>query len=158
MTSYNSDCKPFFCVFCKDQMNFRIRLKVEFDEHIKHAHNVEFEVNIICATNFVDIGKKTSIIEQGKQLAQNEAVFMCIFCSDETTFCVGQPQKFKDHHCLVHSIFHEMELLLAVHFVNDNFDCFPLLNVYSVSKKKIMKTPLLIKTEKKMCSMCILNP
>ena len=133
MTLNNSNLKPFFCVFCKDQDNFRIRLKVEFEKHLIHAHKVLFEVSILHATTFLDTNKKKSIIEQGKQLARNEGVFMCTFCSDETAFVVGQSQTFEDHLSLEHSIFHEVELLLAVHFVNDNFEDIPFLNVYPIS-------------------------
>ena len=135
MTFNNSNLKPFFCIFCKDQNYFRVRLKVEFEEHLIHAHKVLFEVNILHATNFLDTDKKKTIVEKGKQSAKKEGVFMCTFCSDEKTFDVGQSQTFKDHLCLVHSIFHEVELLLAVHFVNDNFDEIPFLNVYPVSSE-----------------------
>ena len=81
----------------------------------------------------LDTDKKKSIIEQGKQLAQNEDVFMCTFCSVDNTFVVRQSQTFKDHLCLVHSIFHKEELLLAVYFVNDMFEDIPFFNVYPVS-------------------------
>ena len=129
----NSNVKPYFCVFCKDQDNFMVKFKVEFEEHLTHDHNVLFEVSMLLATNFLDTDKKKSIIDQGKQLAQNEVVFMCTFCSDETTFVVGQSQNFKDHLWLVHSIFHERDLLLAVHFVDDSFEDTTFLNVYPVN-------------------------
>ena len=48
-----------------------------------------------------------------------QKTFLCVFCEDEFYFVYGDSNSFKVHFGVVHKVFSEYDILLAIHFMED---------------------------------------